>query len=362
MQMEDMTKVYKINIDLFDDITGLDAISLVESPAVKKDFLVFSEDKKLVFNDEEKRIITGVAILADTPIYRRDNSGNEYYVIFDKETIQKLVEKYSKNNLINSVNIEHNDNDFVDGVTMIESYIVDKSRGICPKEFEDIPDGSWIVSYKVENDEVWNKIKSEELFGFSVQGIFKLVEEKISSEFSNKNIKNSKMNKFREAVKELLMKYSDVMTDKGELEWEEDAQLEVGYKVYQNDMPAPDGEYRVDDKIFVVVDGAVAEIRDMAVPDEEGDKKVEEEMKKEKCADEEALAAMEARISALETKIEELMGMIEAADTKMASVEEKLAEIETKEPKNVAEEFSATNVKVNDKGVSKAMKYVESLK
>lgn len=172
---------YKITIDLEDQETGLDAISLVQWPAVERDFLAFSQDKKevLQFADEEKHIITGVALLCGVPIYRR-NGDYEYYVVFDRESISNIVEKYSKMSLANSVNIEHNDNAFVDNIFMIESYIKDSTRGIVPSGFEDVPDGSWIVSYKVNNPEVWEDIKSGKVKGFSVQGIFNLIDEEFS--------------------------------------------------------------------------------------------------------------------------------------------------------------------------------------
>ena len=173
-------KIYKIKIDPTDQITGVDAISLVECPAVEVDFLKFSkeEPKSLQFANEEKRIITGVALLADTPIYRVKPDGEEYYVVFDRETIEQLVTKYSKYMFNNFVNIEHSNQHFVDGMYMIESYLKNSERGIVPIEFSEIPDGSWIVSYKVDNIDVWEKIKSGEVKGFSIQGVFNLIEQK----------------------------------------------------------------------------------------------------------------------------------------------------------------------------------------
>lgn len=173
-------KIYKIKIDPTDQITGMDAISLVECPAVEVDFLKFSkeEPKSLQFANEEKRIITGVALLADTPIYRVKPDGEEYYVVFDRETIEQLVTKYSKYMFNNFVNIEHSNQHFVDGMYMIESYLKNSERGIVPVEFSEIPDGSWIVSYKVDNIDVWEKIKSGEVKGFSIQGVFNLIEQK----------------------------------------------------------------------------------------------------------------------------------------------------------------------------------------
>ena len=169
--------IYYIDIN-DEDETGLDAISLVQHPAIEVDFLCFNEDtKKIDFSaDEDKHILTAVALRADHPIYRR-NGDYEYWVIFTKDVIRKLVTKYAKNNLFNSVNIEHNDYSFVKSAYMIESYIVDKARGIVPNEFSDIEDGSWIVSYYIDDESLWNVVKNTDaLNGLSVQGLFKLVD------------------------------------------------------------------------------------------------------------------------------------------------------------------------------------------
>ena len=137
---------------------------------------------KLKF-DASKHIITGVVCLADTPIYRNNEKYGEYWVVFTKETIQKMVEKFSRDGLFKSVNLQHDDNKFVDGIYMVESYLTDKSRGISPIEFNDIPDGSWIASYKVDNLELWDEIvNSGKLNGFSLQGMFELNPERFESE------------------------------------------------------------------------------------------------------------------------------------------------------------------------------------
>lgn len=169
--------IYYIDIN-DEDETGLDAISLVQHPAIGVDFLCFKEDvKKIDFSaDEDKHILTAVALRADHPIYRR-NGDYEYWIVFTKDVIRKLVTKYAKNNLFNSVNIEHNDYSFVKSAYMIESYIVDKARGIVPSEFKDIEDGSWIVSYYIDDESLWNVVKNTDaLNGLSVQGLFKLVD------------------------------------------------------------------------------------------------------------------------------------------------------------------------------------------
>lgn len=169
-------------IDLDGEVYGMDAISLVDEPAVEQDFLAFAkETPKIAFaKDDERHIITGIAMSANMPIYRRSYDGFEYYTLFTPKAIEKLVVEYSKKNLFNQVNLQHDDSTFQDGIYMIESYFVNKERGIAPKEF-DVEDGSYVVSYKVENEELWDMIKNSGDFkGFSIQGYFALNEEEFS--------------------------------------------------------------------------------------------------------------------------------------------------------------------------------------
>lgn len=172
-----MLPIYNIKIDLTDNETGVYTVSLVESPAVEVDFLAFEKETpiQLKLNDD-KHIITGVSLRADYPIYRESVERGGYYVVFTKETIQQIVEKYSKFGFNNLVNIEHNENNYVDNIIMIESYIIDREKGIDPSAFSNVEDGSWITSFKVNDLNIWNKIKNGEVKGFSVEGFFKLVE------------------------------------------------------------------------------------------------------------------------------------------------------------------------------------------
>lgn len=186
-------KVFNIVVNLTDDVTGVDTISLVEHPAVEIGFLKFNDDApiKLQFNDD-KHIITGIAMLADTPIYRNNEHYGEHYVIFSKETIRNIVEKYSKYGLQNLVNIEHSQDRYINDIFMIESYIIDKERGIIPNEFKDVPDGSWVVSYKVNNVAVWDDIKEGKVLGFSIEGLFEYGEslDPQTNEFTFEDILN----------------------------------------------------------------------------------------------------------------------------------------------------------------------------
>jgi len=165
--------VYRLDINEFDEETGIEFVSLVETPAIQKDFLAFEEiTQRFEIKDEEKRIVTGAAMIADLPIYRRDDVRGEYYVVFDKESIFKIAKKWARGNKYDAVNTHHN-TPIADGVSLFESYIIDRERGVMPpKGFEEVADGSWFVSYLIDNDEVWAKVKSGEFKGFSVEGVF----------------------------------------------------------------------------------------------------------------------------------------------------------------------------------------------
>jgi len=172
--------IYQLEIsdDLNDDVE-VDFVALVDRPAIEKDFLMFKEAKaNFVIQSEDRRIVSGALMLADTPIYRNDQNG-EYYVTFTAPTIEKIAQKFFKKGYQSNVNLMHDEALAVEGVTMYESFIVDSSRGIMAmKGFEDAPEGSWFGSFKVENESVWNKIKSGEFKGFSVEGIFNYKKEK----------------------------------------------------------------------------------------------------------------------------------------------------------------------------------------
>lgn len=169
--------VYEITIDLNDPETTVSFNSLVEFPAHEKNFEMFGKKVVYEFNDEQQ-VITGIAISADTPIYRYDQeSKEEYYVIFTKKAITDIVFDYARRNNFNNVNLDHNPHRVVDGVYMTMSYQIDNDRGFtAPERFKDANDGSWIVSYKVTDKGLFDKAKNGEFNGFSIEGVFTLLE------------------------------------------------------------------------------------------------------------------------------------------------------------------------------------------
>lgn len=166
--------IYKLLISAdLDNDAEVDFVALVDRPAIQRNFLAFTERQKFEIISEDKQILSGPLMLADMPIYRNNEQFGEHYVIFDADTIQKIAEKFFKKNYQANVNEMHDSSKAVSGVTMFESWIVNRDLGKMPiKGFEDVADGSWFGSYKVDNMEVWQKVKDGTFQGFSVEGLF----------------------------------------------------------------------------------------------------------------------------------------------------------------------------------------------
>jgi hypothetical protein len=172
-------QVYKAQIDpAFDSDLEVNYIGLVDRPAIERNFQAFKENLKraaFVLN-EEKRIISGPAMIADMPIYRKDDTLGEYYVLFDKAAIQAIVEKFSAKGYLKNFNLFHDAQKQVSDVTIFNSFVSDADLGLTPPTgFEDISDGSWFISAKVNNDSVWEAVKAGTIKGFSVEGLFNYV-------------------------------------------------------------------------------------------------------------------------------------------------------------------------------------------
>lgn len=142
------------------------SISIVDMPAIEKDFVKLSKQSEVKFNiNEEKRDVMGPVIIKDQLIYRNDERG-EYYIKFSADTIKKMAIQFFKRDAQNNGNVMHSVD--VPGVTFYQSFIKDSEKGMNPEGFEDVPDGSWFVTAHIENDEVWKYIQNGELRGFSI--------------------------------------------------------------------------------------------------------------------------------------------------------------------------------------------------
>ena len=266
-----------------DEETGMFRISLVDDPAVMSNFQAFDAHKKpmmYAIQDEEKRLVRGCIMRSDFPIYRRDEKMGEYYVIYKAEEIRKMAEKYLLEGRQNDVNLMHQEGSDVDGVQMVQYFI--KGDGIQVDGFDDCADGSLFGEFHVVNDDIWAEIKAGTYKGFSLEGVFDLVPEQNKDEIQEivdlldgafkrifkPNTFMSKLSKFKAALAKMLQEFGNVTTDKGIISWDGDEDLKAGDPVYVEDSegnrtPAPDGDYKTDDnKVIVVVEGKVSEIKD----------------------------------------------------------------------------------------------------
>jgi hypothetical protein len=169
------TKIVELIIANDSKELTIDAISLVNSPAIEQDFVYFNKEKNnltLAKVDEEQRMVVSPALIPNKQIYRYDaNTDSEYYVYFSPATVRKASELYLKHNNHHKATYEHQDR--VSGVLTVESWIIEDSKKDKSTLYGySLPKGTWMVKMKVENDELWQKIKDGELRGLSIEGYF----------------------------------------------------------------------------------------------------------------------------------------------------------------------------------------------
>ena len=171
---EKTTSIVELVISDDSQELAIDAISLVTSPAIEQDFVYFGKEKNnLTFAkvDEEKRMLVSPALIPNKQIFRYDpNTDSEYYVYFSPETVRKPSEIYLKHNNHHKATHEHSER--VSGVLTVESWIKEGDSDKSKMYGFDLPNGTWFVKMKIENDELWNKIKDGSLRGLSIEGYF----------------------------------------------------------------------------------------------------------------------------------------------------------------------------------------------
>lgn len=173
--MEKFKELPIYELELSTENLGVFAISFVENPASKSNFIYFEEDSKVVnfaIESEDERIALGVILPADTPIYRKGIEGKlpPHYVKLSEDTIKETVLRFAKGKYLDSVTLAHKES--VEGVYLIENWIVGGTIQMGLEEFKDVPVGSWMGKFYIENDEVWEEIKKGTFQGFSIEGEF----------------------------------------------------------------------------------------------------------------------------------------------------------------------------------------------
>lgn len=317
---------------------GVFAISLVENPAIEIDFIALSKENiiKLAEVSEEKRLLISPVLIPNQPIYRKDDKGNEFNIVFPEETILKAQQNFYKQGFQRNSNIEHDDSLTLNDVTFVESWIKeDDTHDKSLKYGFNLPNGTWFAVMKVENDETWQKVKNGEVKGFSIEGNFDLEKINLSNNMSFKE-------QFREVLVEFglakpkeeetpTIELGAIATVDGSLKIEfEGAMLAQDSEVWITDengekQPVPDGEYPLEnDMIVVIADSKCVEIKEQEMPNPEEDVAMEDD-----------------KIKALETKVNELQTALDnfklSIATQIAEGFTKLSEAVKEEEKEVEE-------------------------
>lgn len=343
--------VYEALIENEDD--GIFCISLVDDPAVEANWLAFAKAQQpLQFKvaDEDEHILLGVIMRADFPIYRIGISGYEYYIKYSADTIAKMARKMLQDNTFNFIDTMHN-NEWVDGVLLEELFIKDTSKGIDPKGFENIENGSLFAKYRVDNETIWAKVKAGDFRGFSLEGYFTSIEADSFQKQKNNNYINQNNMSLLERLKSILTEFKAFETREGitlEVDGEE---LAVGQAVN-----APNGEYHTDTVKVKVENGFITEIEVLEQPTEEPIVEDPEDMGCKKKKMEEAEEPIEKEpepfdYEALQTLVNELVARIDALEAKMnepctLNVEETFKKIEQPQIKNRALEIAEAIKKI----------------
>ena len=180
--------IVELFIDETDEVSGIEAISVVENPAIEENFIALkNQEFKLAEVDKEKRILMGAALIPNKPIYRQSGE-QEYYIYFSQATVRKASELFFINGNQSNSTLEHQLE--LKGLTAVESWIVESEQDKSRMYDLNVPMGTWMVSMKVNNDDVWKKVKNKEIKGFSIEGYFA---DKL--ERPNEPVKQSKMSK-----------------------------------------------------------------------------------------------------------------------------------------------------------------------
>jgi len=207
------TKIVELVIDEDSQELAIDAISLVSAPAIEENWVFFGKEKNnltLAKVDEEKRMLVSPALIPDKQIFRYDaNTDSDYYVYFSKDTVRKASELYLKNNNHHKATEEHSER--VSGVLTVESWIIEDTKTDKSTLYGfSLPKGTWMVKMKIENEDLWQKIKSGELKGLSIEGYF-------TNKFEQMQKKEFTTEQILSALNEMIQSKTELKTEKVEL-------------------------------------------------------------------------------------------------------------------------------------------------
>jgi len=265
-------------------VDGVFGISLVHDPAMEGVFVALNRQEEIKFAeiDTEQRILMGLVLEPNKPIYRNQN-GEEFNIVFNEDTIKDLSHNFFKSSSHKNSSLEHDDSEKITGVTFVESWIVEDSKKDKSANFGfSYPKGSWIATMKVDNDEIWNDyVKTGKVKGFSIDAMLSLKEVNLKSEISMSEIKtgfdtltdrlmvalNLKEVEVAEVV-EVKVSLGMMKSAEGNINFEYEGEvLEAGVGIVAiaedgSKIPVPVGEYELEDGSILAVaeEGIVASV------------------------------------------------------------------------------------------------------
>lgn len=335
-------KIYKVGID-----SETYAISLVESPAIEETLVALEEQKpiKVQLADEEKYMVYSAVLVPEKPIFRRNEDGDEFYIEFTKESIEKMAQEYLMNYRQNEITLDHET--MANDITLVESWIktdMYKDKSVAIGLSEDLPIGTWIAGLKVNQIDAWNRIKNGELRGFSVESMISLEEfSKQEQNTNNMNIETNDM--FWDKLKNIL---KDTFSKKVEEPTVEELAANSGFtnvEDYQKEVEAVKAELEEQNAEEPAVEPTVEPTVEEPKPAEEPkvDEPVVEEPKVEEKPKEDNTKHLEELIGSLKEEINALKEMNSGLNDKVKelSKEPSAKPVNTNAKPSAADTYSA---------------------
>jgi len=192
-------KIIELVIDEKEDLSGVEAISIVEFPAIEENFIALNQQIQLAKVDDDKRILMGAALIPNKNIYRR-NGEDEYYIFFSEDTVKKASELFLMNSNQNNATLEHEKK--INDLSVVESWIVEDTEMDKSKKYGlNAAVGTWMVSMKVNNDAIWTDfVKTGKVKGFSIEGYF--------ADKLEMSLQKEKEKELIEKIKEIIIKHN----------------------------------------------------------------------------------------------------------------------------------------------------------
>ena len=334
-------KKYKVGID-----SETYAISMVESPAIESDFVALSkeEEVKVFLESEERHMVYGAALIPDKDIYR-NNGEQEFYISFTKESIEKMSQDFMKNYRQNEVTLDHEE--MANDITITESWLVedpykDKANALGIN----VPQGTWMVGMKVNQIDVWERVKTGELKGFSVESMISL-EDFSKQNNDNMDIKTDDMfwDKLKNILKEAFSKKAEASVEPIDME---DLAANSGFtnvEDYQKEVEAVKAELEEQNAAEPAVEPTVEPTVEEPKPQEEPkvEEVVEEEPKVEDKPKEDNTKHLEELIGSLKEEINALKEMNSGLNEKVKelSKEPSTKPVNTNAKPSAADTYSA---------------------